>query len=52
MVMTLLLLGAAGGLSCVVLFPAADVTPAADRSGAQGLTVSASNVPRGSGGDT
>jgi Glycosyl hydrolase family 26 len=53
MLMTMLLLGAAGGLSCVVLFPSSDVTPAADRSGAQGLTVSASNVPRGAnGGDT
>ena len=52
MVMTMLLLGAAGGLSCVVLFPASDVTPAADRGGSQGLAVSASNVPRGAGGDT
>jgi hypothetical protein len=50
MVMTMLLLGAAGSLSCVVLFPASDVTPAADRSGFQGLTVSASSVPRPAGG--
>src|SRR5690348_8693187 len=36
-VAALLLAGATGALACVVLLPAMNVVPAADRTGAQGL---------------
>jgi Glycosyl hydrolase family 26 len=49
MVLAALLAGAAGALSYIVLFPATDVVPAADRTSTQGLA--AAGAPAGLGGN-